>query len=125
VSLACIVHQRSSPTDLIRKHHPHQRQPGTDDQQDIIRHQQPKHDLPKQAPPPQPTPEAPKDPGVSLPEDCEPKAKMPSYKGLENFKLLEKMGESVPFIFFSNRTPYRVFSQWRIFQRLQGDQPRN
>lgn len=80
--------------NLIRKHHhPHQRQPGTDDQQDIIRHQQPKHDLPKQAPPPQPTPEAPKDPGVSLPEDCEPKAKMPSYKGLENFKLLEKMGD--------------------------------
>lgn len=30
-------------------------------------------------------------------EEREAKAKMPTYKGLENFKLLEKMGESVFF----------------------------
>lgn len=29
-------------------------------------------------------------------EEREAKAQMPSYKGLENFKLLEKMGEYVP-----------------------------
>ena len=29
-------------------------------------------------------------------EENEAKNKMPSYKGLENFKLIEKMGECVP-----------------------------
>ncbi len=32
-------------------------------------------------------------------EEREAKSKLPTYKGLENFKLLEKMGESVFFQF--------------------------
>ncbi|KAL4081744.1 kinase-like domain-containing protein [Scleroderma yunnanense] len=82
--------------NLIRKHHhPHQRHASPDGSQDTIRHQQP-----KQAPSPQPQsiPETLKEPEVTLPEDHEPKVKMPSYKGLENFRLLDKMGDGA----FSN-----------------------
>lgn len=37
---------------------------------------------------------------IIVQEEREAKNKMPSFKGLENFKLLDKMGEYVPFLVF-------------------------
>ncbi|KAG1715953.1 hypothetical protein ID866_1242 [Astraeus odoratus] len=96
--------------NLIRKHHhPHQRHP--DEHQDTVRlqpqqphpQQQPQPDSPRQkagqsSKHPPSAPESPHEPEMTVPEDREPKAKMPTYKGLENFKLLDKMGDGA----FSN-----------------------
>lgn len=98
--------------NLIRKHHhPQQRHPSPDEQQDAVRqqpqqshcNQKPCPDSPKQqadhpAPSPTPAPEITQAHDMTAPEDHQPKVKMPTYKGLENFKLLEKMGDGA----FSN-----------------------
>jgi len=109
--------------DLIRKHH-HPKHPESDAQQysapEPPQHRQQPQELPRELQPqPQPQPQprveqvsqkqqqdhntpqpvAPdtrqKQINTTVPEDREPKNKMPTYKGLENFKLLEKMGEYV------------------------------
>ncbi|KAI6003781.1 kinase-like domain-containing protein [Pisolithus albus] len=98
--------------NLIRKHHhPQQRHPIPDEQPDAARHppqqllynQQPRPESPKQkADPSAPSstlvPEITQAHDTAVPEDHHPKVKMPTYKGLENFKLLDKMGDGA----FSN-----------------------
>lgn len=98
--------------NLIRKHHhPQQRHPSPDEQPDAARHQpqqlhynqQPRPESPKQkadhsAPSSTLVPEIAQAQDTAVPEDHHPKVKMPTYKGLENFKLLEKMGDGA----FSN-----------------------
>ncbi|KAI6035237.1 kinase-like domain-containing protein, partial [Pisolithus orientalis] len=81
--------------NLIRKHHhPQQRHPSPDEQQDAIQTAtSAQADHP--APSPTPAPEIAQAHDMTASEDHKPKVKMPTYKGLENFKLLEKMGESV------------------------------
>ena len=118
--------------DLIRKHH-HPKHPESDAQQYSApeppyqpQHRQQPQELPRE-PQPQPQPQprveqvsqkqqqdyntpqpaAPdtrqKQINTTVPEDREPKNKMPTYKGLENFKLLEKMGEYVLYTVSSMR----------------------
>lgn len=55
-------------------------------------------------------------------DEREAKDRMPTHKGLENFQLLEKMGECVPFL--SSSLPLcqltnDIISQWSLFQRVQ------
>ncbi|KAI6047328.1 kinase-like domain-containing protein [Pisolithus marmoratus] len=98
--------------NLIRKHHhPQQRHLVPDEQQDAAR-QQPQQNYCNQEPdsgsakqradhptsPLAPGPEFAQTHDMVIPEDHQPKAKMPTYKGLENFKLLDKMGDGA----FSN-----------------------
>lgn len=94
--------------NLIRKHHhPQQRHPSPDEQPDAARqqpqqlhyNQQPLPESPKQkANHSAPVPEIVQVQDTAVPEDHHPKVKMPTYKGLENFKLLDKMGDGA----FSN-----------------------
>ncbi|KAG1755861.1 kinase-like domain-containing protein [Suillus lakei] len=74
-------------------------------EQDSQKHQQPeKHQHPeKQQQQPENTPQPAPDTrhqqiNMTVPEDREPKNKLPTYKGLDNFKLLDKMGDGA----FSN-----------------------
>jgi hypothetical protein len=52
-------------------------------------------------------------------EEREAKSKMPHHKGLERFKLLDKMGECV--LSLSPPRIALISIQWRLLQRLQGD----
>ncbi|KAI6130512.1 kinase-like domain-containing protein [Pisolithus croceorrhizus] len=82
--------------NLIRKHHhPQQRHPSPDEQPDAARqqpqqlhyNQQPLPESPKQnADHSAPVPEIAQVQDTAVPEDHHPKVKMPTYKGLENFK---------------------------------------
>jgi serine/threonine protein kinase len=76
-------------------------------EQDSQKHQQPeKHHQPEKeqqqpenTPQPEPTPDSRhQQTNMAVPEDREPKNKLPTYKGLDNFKLLDKMGDGA----FSN-----------------------
>lgn len=59
-----------------------------------------------------------KEPALPPPEmDEKPKEKMPLYAGLEQFKLVEKMGE---YVIFSAASFADHGLQWCIFQRIQG-----
>ncbi|KAF9247147.1 kinase-like domain-containing protein [Melanogaster broomeanus] len=100
--------------NLIRKHQNH-RYPDTDTQESTRSAPLPSQDTieqpsqpsrPPQPEPAQPPPEQPTQPAPSpqahpepemtaVPEGHEPKPKLPTYKGLEKFKLIDKMGESV------------------------------
>lgn len=74
-------------------------------EQDSQKHQQPEKQhqperqqkQPENIPQPQPVPDT-RQINMTVPEDREPKNKMPTYKGLDNFKLLDKMGDGA----FSN-----------------------
>ncbi|KAH7887888.1 kinase-like domain-containing protein [Phlebopus sp. FC_14] len=98
--------------NLIRKHH-HHRHPDSDPQeyarsappqsQETVSQQQrqeasvkPKVEHPAQ--PSQSHAEARQTSHIPLPEECESMPKMPTYKGLENFRLIDKMGDGA----FSN-----------------------
>jgi serine/threonine protein kinase len=76
-------------------------------EQDSQKHQQPeKHHQPEKeqqqpenTPQPEPAPDSRhQQTNMAVPEDREPKNKLPTYKGLDNFKLLDKMGDGA----FSN-----------------------
>jgi hypothetical protein len=69
-------------------------------EQDFQKHQQPEkqHQPEKQQQQPENTAQPAPDTrhqqnNMAVPEDREPKNKLPTYKGLDNFKLLDKMGE--------------------------------
>lgn len=69
-----------------------QQQSKTRAEQDSQKHQQPENTA-------QPAPDTRHQPiNMAVPEDREPKNKLPTYKGLDNFKLLDKMGDGA----FSN-----------------------
>ncbi|KAH7931386.1 Pkinase-domain-containing protein [Leucogyrophana mollusca] len=101
--------------NLIRKHQNHHRHPDSDPQQytrSVPESSQHAQKQQQQQPPPvkqpeletqipQQQPAQPESRAVSemtVPEEREPKPKMPTYKGLENFKLIDKMGDGA----FSN-----------------------
>ncbi|KAG2043013.1 hypothetical protein BDR03DRAFT_495377 [Suillus americanus] len=69
-------------------------------EQDSQKHQQPeKQYQPENIPQPEPAPDSRHQQiNMTAPEDREPRIKLPTYKGLDNFKLLDKMGDGA----FSN-----------------------
>lgn len=82
------------PPDLIRhgKHHKHDVPENTPSPTRAHHHQQPQAPhQPQSLPSPSPREAA----EIIVNEEREARLKMPSYKGLENFTLLDKMGESV------------------------------
>ncbi|KIJ70250.1 hypothetical protein HYDPIDRAFT_172122 [Hydnomerulius pinastri MD-312] len=97
--------------NLIRKHQNH-RHPESDPQEYTRSVPQPPQDAilqPPQSPEPSkfkveqaaqpsPSPSEAHKIDMTVPEDHQPKSKMPTYKGLENFKLIDKMGDGA----FSN-----------------------
>lgn len=131
-------HLNSDPPtllDLIRKHQNH-RQPDSDPQeytksppsqlsQNTIKQTQP----PEPATPiEQPTHSHPspesytKGEMVATSDGRNPKSNMPTHKGLENFKLVSQMGESVYTAYVSDHKITSPF-QWSFLGRLQGNRP--
>ena len=86
-----LIHSHHRSIDLIRhgKHHDHH---GL------------RHDTPPTAPPPAKSPPAREVAEIIVKEERKERSKMPTYQGLEQFKLTDKMGESVILLFlFASR----------------------
>lgn len=91
---------RQQPQESHPQEPQHQPQPRVN--QDPQKQQQDQN-----TPQPQPAPDThQKQANTTPPEDREQKSKMPTYKGLENFRLLEKMGEYVLY----HRCGYLIFT---------------